>query len=119
MEIKGETTLYRKDYDGRPVYSRMVSSKKFENGKTIDEWQNAFQRVQMPRGTDLPNKTKINIISGKEVVYMDKNDRGQIKTLVFEFAEVKKAEDQTPTVEEENVSQDIPSFQEIAEDCPF
>ena len=63
MNITGKTMIFRKDFNGKPVYSRSISSKDIDGN-----WISVFENVNMPKGTDLPNKTKIEVIKGFEEI---------------------------------------------------
>jgi len=111
MDVTGETTIYRKDFDGRPVYSRRISAKKFENGRQIDEWIGVYEPVQLPKGTLLDDKTKITVVDAFESVYQNRNGEVQRKLVIRKF----KTDSQVPAVDEE-----IPNdFAAINDDVPF
>lgn len=80
MNITGKTTLFRKDFDGKPVYSRSISSKDIDGN-----WISVFENVQMPKGTDLPNKTKIEVTNGFEAVYEKRDGTKDRKIVVMEY----------------------------------
>ena len=86
MNITGKTTLFRKDFNGKPVYSRSISSKDIDGN-----WISVFENVNMPKGTDLPNKTKIEVIKGFEGVYEKRDGTKGRKIVVMEY----KAENET------------------------
>ena len=86
MNITGKTTLFRKDFNGKPVYSRSISSKDIDGN-----WISVFENVNMPKGTDLPNKTKIEVTKGFEAVYEKRDGTKDRKIVVMEY----KAENET------------------------
>ena len=86
MNITGKTTLFRKDFNGKPVYSRSISSKDIDGN-----WISVFENVQMPKVTDLPNKTKIEVTKGFEAVYEKRDGTKDRKIVVMEY----KAENET------------------------
>ena len=51
--FEGETMIFR---NANGFYSTSLGKKNLS-----DEWQNKFLSVQFPKGTDIPDKTKINI----------------------------------------------------------
>ena len=80
MNITGKTMIFRKDFDGRPSYSRSISSKDIDGN-----WISVFENVQMPKGTDLPNKTKIDVTKGFEAVYEKRDGTKDRKIVVMEY----------------------------------
>ena len=80
MNITGKTMIFRKDFNGKPSYSRSISSKDIDGN-----WVSVFENVQMPKGTDLPNKTKIDVIKGFEAVYEKRDGTKDRKTVVMEY----------------------------------
>ena len=80
MNITGKTMIFRKDFDGRPSYSRSISSKDIDGN-----WVSVFENVQMPKGTDLPNKTKIEVTKGFEAVYEKRDGTKDRKIVVMEY----------------------------------
>lgn len=115
MELTGRIKLYRKDFDGKPVYSRSIASKKYENGQIIDEWQRVYQRVQMPKGTDIPDGTFINVKHGFEAVYTGQNGQPLVKLVVMKY-ELEEPE-QAEQAEQET---QVEGFSKIEdEDIPF
>lgn len=71
MEVKGKTKIYRKDFEGRPSYSRAISSQEYKDGQKGD-WISAYESVQFPKGTDIPDRSIVEII-GFEAVYNSKS----------------------------------------------
>jgi hypothetical protein len=80
MNITGKTMIFRKDFDGRPSYSGSISSKDM-NGN----WISVIVPVQMPKGTDLPNKTEIDVTKGFEAVYVKRDGTKDRKIVVMEY----------------------------------
>ena len=80
MNITGKTMIFRKDFDGRPSYSRSISSKDIDG-----KWISIFENVNMPKGTDLPNKTKIEVTKGFEGVYEKRDGTKGRKIVVVEY----------------------------------
>lgn len=85
MEVTGKTRLYRKDFDGKPAYSRSIASKEYVDGQKTDKWINVYERVQMPKGTDIPDKTTIIVTKGFETVYRMLNGEIARKLVVMEY----------------------------------
>lgn len=85
MDVTGKCRLFRKDFDGRAAYSRSISSKEFVDGQRTDNWINAYESVQMPKGTDLPDKTTIVVTKGFETVYKKRNGEIARRLVVQEY----------------------------------
>lgn len=83
MDVTGRTKLYRKDFDGRPSYSRAISSQEYKDGQKGD-WITVYESVQMPKGTDLADKTIIDVVKGFEATYRSK-DGNKRKLVVLEY----------------------------------
>lgn len=111
MDVTGKTRIFRYDGDGYTNYSRGISSRKFVNGEKTDEWVTEYEKVQFPKGTDLPNKTDIEVTKAFEAVteYKDKKYR---KLVVQEF-KVIDGESQ------KNDEEPVDDFEAIDEDVPF
>lgn len=73
MNVTGKTKIFRKDFNGKPAYSRCIASKKYENGQQIDEWIREYESVQFPRDTDIADKTEVEITDAFETVYQKKD----------------------------------------------
>lgn len=85
MEVSGKTKLYRKDFNGHPAYSRRIASKEYKDGHATDNWLGVYEPVQMPRNTDLADKTTVTITKAFEAVYNDKNGNPKRKLVVREY----------------------------------
>ena len=83
MDVTGRTKIYRKDFDGRPSYSRAISSREFKDGQQGD-WMTVYEPVQMPRDTNIPDRSIIEITKAFEAVYRSK-DGIKRKLVVQEF----------------------------------
>lgn len=55
-EIKGSATVFRRDYDGRALYSIGLSQK-----KTDGTWENGYMNAQFRKGVEVDDKTKIKV----------------------------------------------------------
>lgn len=107
MNVTGKTKIFRHENEnGRPTYSRQIASKKFKDGHQVDEWMRVYEKVQLPKGTELPDKAVINVTKAFEAVteYEGKTYR---KLVVQEFG---------VEPEEEPAHE---SFEELDEDVPF
>ena len=80
MNIVGRTKVFRNEREGKVYYTTSIANKNKE-GKyeymTID--------IQLPRGTDLENKTDIDITNGFLSFYKTKNGFAKIKYVVMDF----------------------------------
>lgn len=86
MKVKGETKIYRKDFNGRPAYSRSIASQEYVDGQKGD-WIRAYEPVQFPKGANIQDGTIVQV-EGFEAVYKTKN--GEIKRkLVVQKYQVK------------------------------
>jgi len=83
MNVIGKTKIFRKDFDGKPVYSRSISSQKFENGQK-GAWIRAYESVQFPKGTQIEDGCTVNITKAFEAVY-DTNNGVKRKLVVQEY----------------------------------
>ena len=92
MDVRGRTKIYRKDFNGRPSYSRAISSQEYKDGQKGD-WISAFEAVQFPKGTDIPDRSIVEI-SGFEAVYNSKNGVKR-KLVVTEYAVLDSSDTRT------------------------
>lgn len=83
MDVTGRTKIFRKDFNGKPSYSRAISSQEYKDGQKGD-WITDFEAVQFPRGTEIPDRSIVEI-SGFEAVYKSKNSIRR-KLVVTEYA---------------------------------
>ncbi len=83
MDVTGKTKIFRKDFNGRPSYSRAISSQEYKDGQKGD-WISAWENVQFPKGTDIPDRSIVEI-AGFESVYNSK-DGVKRKLVVTKYA---------------------------------
>lgn len=88
MNVTGKTRIYRKDFDGRPSYSRKISSQEYKDGQK-GEWISAFENVQFPKGANIPDKSDVEV-KGFEAVYKTKNGDIKRKLVVTEYQVVQE-----------------------------
>lgn len=81
MNVVGRTKIYRKEFDGRPSYSRAISSQEYKDGQKGD-WITVYESVQFPKGTDLKDRSIIEVSKGFEATYKSKN--GNMRKLVVQ-----------------------------------
>lgn len=91
MNISGETMIFKNDRG----YSTTISNKK-EDGS----YENMFIPVNFRKGTELPNKTKINVINGFLSFYKTKDGLPKIKLVIMDF---QAEEIYIPNDEEQNL----------------
>lgn len=76
MKITGQTIIFKNEFG----YSTSIS-KKNEDG-TYDKM---YLSIQLPKGTELENKTKINITNGFLAFYKTKEGLPKPKIVVMQF----------------------------------
>lgn len=109
MNVTGRTRIYRFDGENYTTYSRGISSRKYVNGEKTDEWVTEFERVQFPKGTDLPNKCEIDVTKAFEAVTEYKGKKYR-KLVVQEFESVGDEPDREPSRD---------AFEQIDDDVPW
>lgn len=77
MNVTGKTKIFRKDFDGRPAYSRAVSSREFKDGQQTDNWIRTYESVKLPKDSLLTDGSIIDVKNGFESVF--KSSDGSIK----------------------------------------
>lgn len=100
LNINGKVIIYKNTYG----YSTAIS-KKNEDG-TYDKM---YLSIQLPKGTELENKTKINITNGFLAFYKTKEGLPKPKIVVMQFESEYKEQ-------AEDITDDIMSFDG---DLPF
>lgn len=102
MKVTGETVIWRNDFNGMTFYSRSISWHPYVNGQPDkNTWERAYETVKLPKGVDLPNNTKINILDSFESGYINKKGEAVRQLIVTEFELVDgQAEDSYEAVEE-------------------
>lgn len=83
MDVTGKTKIYRKDFDGKPRYSRAISSQEYKDGQKGD-WITVYESVQFPKGTVLADRSVIEVTKGFEATYKSK-DGNKRKLVVQEY----------------------------------
>lgn len=76
MNITGKTMIFKSEYG----YSTAISNKN-QNG----EYDRMYLSIQLPKGTELENKTIIDITKGFLSIYKTKEGLPKIKIVVMEF----------------------------------
>lgn len=83
MDVKGRTKIYRKDFNGKPSYSRAISSQEFKDGQK-GEWLTVYEPVQFPKGVTIADRSIVDITKAFEATYRSK-DGVKRKLVVQEF----------------------------------
>lgn len=83
MDVIGKTKIFRKDFDGRPAYSRGISSREYVNGQKGD-WITVYEPVQFPKDTYIEDGSVV-LVKGFEAVYKTKSGELKRKLVVKEF----------------------------------
>lgn len=104
MNISGEIMVFKNEYG----YSTSISNKN-QNG----EYDKMYLNVQLPRGVELENRTKINITKGFLSFYKNKQGLPQIKVVVMEYQTSEEAQEREAIQNEQNYNYDF------GDDLPF
>ena len=99
MNILGKTMIFKGEYG----YSTAIS-KKNEDG-TYDKM---YLSIQLPKGTELENKTKINITNGFLTFYKTKEGLPKPKIVVMQFESEYKEQDEDIMSNEMFSGSDLP-----------
>ena len=84
MNVTGKTKIFRKDFDGKPAYSRAISSQKYKDGQK-GEWIREYESVQFPKGTWLEDGCTVNITKAFEAVFETRSGEVKRKLVVQEY----------------------------------
>lgn len=98
MNITGETLIFRNEFG----YSTSIS-KKNQNG----EYEKMYLSVQLPKGIELENKTKINITKGFLSFYKNKQGLPQVKIVVMEYKTDEEVQEREAIQNEQNYNYDF------------
>lgn len=98
MDIIGRSKIFKKVFDdGNVAYSTSVSHKN-EDGKYVY----MYIPVQFPKGTELEDKTNIEIKKGFLTFFTTKDGKNQLKLVVMDFES--RAYDESQNFSETEVS---------------
>lgn len=107
MQITGLCRIFKKELNGKELYSTTISSKN-QNG----EWDKMYLNVQLPKNTILDNNTDINITKGFLSFYKNKNGIAMPKIVIQEFQTKEEMEEREAIASEEfyqdNQNLDLP-----------
>lgn len=86
MRVTGETIIWRNDVNGMTFYSRTISWHPYKEGQPDKgSWERTYETVKLPKGVDLPNKTKIIIKDSFESGYTNKNGEPVRQLIILDF----------------------------------
>lgn len=88
LKLTGENVIIFKKDKGN--YTTSISNKLLDG-----TWQNAPILVQFKKGTELENKTKINITNGFMSFFKGQDDKPVFKIVVLEFTQVGDSAEET------------------------
>lgn len=107
MNVLGNVRIFKKELNGKKLYSTTISSKN-QNG----EWDKMYLSVQLPRNVVLENGTNINITKGFLSFYKNKDGLAMPKVVIQEFQTKEEMEERETIQQEEfyqdNQNQDLP-----------
>ena len=89
IRITGETTIFKND---KGFYSTGISNKNMDG-----TYENAYISVQFKKGTEIENKTKINITNGFMSFFKGQDGKPVFKIVVLEFTQPGDAKEDTTT----------------------
>ena len=98
MNSTGETLIFRNEFG----YSTSISRKN-QNG----EYEKMYLSVQLPKGVELENKTKINITKSFLSFYKNKQGLPQVKIVVMEYQTSEEAQEREAIQNEQNYNYDF------------
>ena len=97
MQITGLCRIFKKELNGKEIYSTTISSKN-QNG----DWDKMYLSVQLPRNTILENGTDINITKGFLSFYKTNEGLPKIKLVIQEFQTKEETEEREAIQNEQN-----------------
>lgn len=100
MNISGKAVVFKKDFNGKEMYSTSISNKMADGSM-----ENMYVSVQLPKGKSLENKSTIDVTKGFISFYKDKNGLAKPKFVIMEY--------------NEEINQEIPDISDNNPDLPF
>lgn len=85
MNVTGRTKIYRKDFDGRPAYSRGIASREFKDGQQTDNWIRTYESVKLPKDSTLADGSIIDVKRGFESVFKSSNGEVKRQLVVLDY----------------------------------
>ena len=76
MNIKGKIKVFKNEYG----YSTAISKKDQEGN-----WESMYLSLQLPKGTELENKSNIDVTNGFLSFYKNKEGIPMVKVVVMEY----------------------------------
>lgn len=101
MQVTGKTKIFRKDFDGKAVYSRRIAWQEYKDGQK-GGWLGIYEPVKMPKGVDIPDGSIIQVKEAFESGYKKKDGSLERQLIIMDF-----------DLEEKD------GFQELEEQLPF
>ena len=98
MNISGEIMIFKNEYG----YSTSISRKNQDG-----EYEKMYLSVQLPKGVELENKTKINITKGFLSFYTNKQGLSQVKIVVMEYQTSEEVQEREAIQNEQNYNYDF------------
>lgn len=98
MNVSGEIMIFKNEYG----FSTSISRKN-QNG----EYEKMYLSVQLPKGVELENKTKINITKSFLSFYKNKQGLPQIKVVVMEYKTDEEVQEREAIQNEQNYNYDF------------
>lgn len=97
MNILGDVRIYKKEINGKELYSTSISSKNQEG-----KWERMYLSVQLPRNVVLEDNTDINITKGFLSFYKTNEGLPKIKIVIQEFQTKEEMEERYAIQNEQN-----------------
>lgn len=102
MNILGQCKIFKKEINGKELYSTSISNKNLEG-----QWDKMYISVQLPKNTALENVTDINITKGFLSFYKNKDGLAMPKIVIQEFQTKEEQEERSAIQSEEFYTGDI------------
>lgn len=97
MQVLGEVRIFKKEINGKELYSTTISNKNLEG-----QWDKMYLSVQLPRNVVLENGTDINITKGFLSFYKTNEGLPKIKVVIQEFQSKEEMEERQAIQEADN-----------------
>lgn len=98
MNVSGEIMIFKNEYG----FSTSISRKNQDG-----EYEKMYLSVQLPKGVEIENKTKINITKAFLSFYKNKQGLPQIKIVVMEYKTDEEAQEREAIQNEQNYNYDF------------
>lgn len=97
MLVTGNTRIFKKEINGKELYSTTISNKNLEG-----QWDKMYLSVQLPRNVVLEDNTDINITKGFLSFYKTNEGLPKIKIVIQEFQTKEEIEEREAIINEQN-----------------